>query len=400
MKAVFDDPQFSFQMLRLMGSASVGQAEVGECLAAAYRIEEGNFESWYTEWLKTARRVHLYADDSLAGGHRVSAREAYLRASNYYRAAEFYLHGDPSDPRIKELSDNSVSCFDKAMDLLLLSPERVEIPYEGITLPGIFYAVDDSGAHRPILILQTGFDGTIEELYAGAASANRRGFNALTFEGPGQGRVIREQGLPFRPDWEKVVTPVVDYALSRGDVDPDRIALIGYSFGGYLAPRAAAFEPRLAACIADGGIFDFMGSRIPPGTSREEFAQGVRDNPDDLNKGMEEMMKTNTEMRWAVANGMYTFAASTPAEWMDKCLDYELSGAAEKIRCPTLVIDGEEEASFPGQAKKLYDALTCPKEFLLFTAEEGAGDHCQVGTPLLSQQKIFDWLEEVFEKVK
>ena len=120
MKAVFDDPQFSFQMLRLMGSASVGQAEVGECLAAAYRIEEGDFQSWHDEWLKTARRVHSYADESLAGEHRVSAGEAYLRASNYYRAAEFYLHGDPSDPRIKELSDKSVSCFDKAVIFVIL----------------------------------------------------------------------------------------------------------------------------------------------------------------------------------------------------------------------------------------------------------------------------------------
>lgn len=400
MKAVFDDPQFSFQMLRMLGSAGVGQAEVGECLSTAYRIKEGDFDSWYKEWLKTAERVHKIADDCLAKGHEVSAREAYMRASNYYRAAEFYLHGNPEDPRIKELSETSTACFNKAMELTDIPMERLDIPYEDTTLPGIFYKPDPSDTPRATLIYQTGFDGTMEELYPGAAAANLRGLNCLTFEGPGQGRVIREQGLPFRPDWEKVVTPVVDYVLSRGDVDPKRIALMGVSMGGYMAPRAAAFEHRLAACIANGGVFDFMGSRIPPGMTRQQFHDVLESNPDEMNQGMEEMMKQNTEMRWAIANGMFTFKASSPADWMLKALQYELSEVADKIQCPTLVIDTEDDVSFKGQAKPLYDALTCPKTFMLFTREEGAEDHCQVGTPLLSQQKVFDWLQEVFVEIE
>lgn len=274
--------------------------------------------------------------------------------------------------------------------------ERLDIPYKDTTLPAIFYKPDRSSTPRATLIYQTGFDGTMEELYPGASAANRRGLNCLTFEGPGQGRVIREQGLPFRHDWEKVVTPVVDYVLSRADVDPERVALMGVSMGGYMAPRAAAFEYRLAACIANGGVFDFMGGRIPPGMTRQQFQDYLESNLEEVNRGMEEMMKQNTEMRWAIANGMFTFKASSPADWMLKALRYELSGVADKIRCPTLVIDSEEDAFFKGQAKPLYDALTCPKTFMLFTRKEGAEDHCQVGTPLLSQQKIFDWLQEVF----
>jgi alpha-beta hydrolase superfamily lysophospholipase len=396
MKAVFDDPQFSFQMLRIIGSASVGGAEVGECLSTAYRIAEGDFESWYREWLSTAQRVNEIADGCLAAGHEVSAREAYFRACNYYRAAEFYLHGDPEDPRIKELSDKSIACFDEALHLSGDPLEKVDVPYEDTTLPGIFYLAAETGERRPVLILQTGFDGTMEELYSFAAAATRRGMHCLTFEGPGQGRVIRDQGLPFRPDWEKVVTPMVDYVLSRSDVDEKKVALMGLSFGGLLAPRGAAYEHRLAACIANGGVFDFMGSRIPEGMDRQVFVNYVKENPQQLDEGMKEMAKTNTELRWAMANGMYTFKASSPSEWFSKALQYELSGVAEKIGCPTLVIDSEEDTSFPGQAKKLYDALTCPKDFMLFTAEEGAEDHCQVGTPLLSQQRTLDWLQETF----
>lgn len=399
MKAVFDDPQFSFQMLRILGCAAVKEAEIGECLSTAYRIKEGDFDSWYAEWLKTAERVQKIADDCLARGHEVSARQAYFRASNYYRAAEFYLHDDPRDPRIKELSRKSVACFDEALRLQGIPEERIDIPYEDATLPGIFYKLDESGAPRPTLLLMTGFDGTMEELISGAEAATERGINCLTFEGPGQGRVIREQGLPFRPDWEKVVTPVVDWVLSRPDVDPKRIALMGISFGGLLAPRAAAFEHRLCACIANGGVYDFLGSRLPAAVARQDFVGYLKQDPEGFNAAATEMAKTNTEMRWGMANGMFTFQASSPAEWFIKGLEYELSGVADKIKCPTLVIDGEEEASFPGQARLLYDALTCPKEFMLFTAEEGAGDHCQVASPLRSQQRIFDWLEERFAEI-
>lgn len=101
MKIVFQDPTFSLQLLRTISQTYYGGADIGECLSTAYRIEQGNFESWYSEWLKTAQRVHKTADESSLSGHKVSARDGYLRASNYYRAAEFLLT-DPEDPRILE----------------------------------------------------------------------------------------------------------------------------------------------------------------------------------------------------------------------------------------------------------------------------------------------------------
>jgi alpha-beta hydrolase superfamily lysophospholipase len=399
MKVGFDDPQFSFQTLRMLGSAGVGMAEVGEVLRTAERIAEGDFDGWHREWQATAERVRAIGDDCSARGHRVSAREAWMRASNYFRAAEFYLHGNPDDPRIVDLSRRSAACFDRALDLLDLPIERLEIPYEATTLPGLFYRPERADNARPTLLLQTGYDGTIEELHPKALAANRRGWNCLTFEGPGQGRVIREQGLPFRHDWEQVVTPIVDFMLARAEVDPKRIALEGMSLGGYLAPRAAAFEHRLAACIANGGVYDFMGSRVPEAMTREQFANLLEKAPDAFDAGVEQMVEQSSELRWAVEHGMFVFKASRPADWMRAALRFELSGVAEKIRCPTLVIDAEEEASFEGEAQKLYDALTCSRTFMLFTREEGAEDHCQVATPLLAQQRIFDWLEETMASV-
>ena len=200
MKIVFQDPTFSLQLLRAIGETYYKGADVGECLSTAYRIIEGDFESWYAEWLKTANRVHKYAEDCLAAGHRVSAREAYLRASNYYRVAEFLLM-DPKDPRIQTTWGNSKECFSKAAKLFSPAFEPIEIPYEGTTLPGYFYGVDNDKDNsssgkisRPTLIVHGGFDSTVEELYTSAAApALERGYNCMTFEGPGQGGMIRKQ---------------------------------------------------------------------------------------------------------------------------------------------------------------------------------------------------------------
>jgi len=95
---------------------------------------------------------------------------------------------------------------------------------------------------------------------------------------------------------------------------------------------------------------------------------------------------------------MFTFRASSPAGYFLKALDYTLAGIAEQITCPTLVIDSKSDLWYPGQARQLFDALTCEKTFLLFTAEEGAEDHCQVGSPLLSAQRMFDWLEDILSR--
>ncbi len=400
---VFSDPELQFQLTRALGDTAYGGADIGECLSTAERITEGDVDSWYQEWYATAERVRCIAEDSLATGHEVSAREAYLRASTYYAMAEFYLHGDPTDPRIRESSAKSRDCFALAAELSDIPIEPVRIPYEGTTLPGYFYHADGSGAPRPTIIIQTGFDGTQEELYnGGAVAAVRRGYNCLTFEGPGQGEVIREQGIPFRYDWEKVITPVVDYVVSRPEVDPGRVALLGYSMGGYLAPRGAAFEPRLAALIADGGVFEpwypvaanIAQFYTPSGGTADGLIDAIRADPDAFDAAMQEAIEESVQFNWWVGNGMFTFQVDSPSAFLLAYAQYSMEGVADKITCPTLVIDSENDTGMKGEPQRIYDALTCPKGFILFTAEEGAGLHCQMGAMLLAHQRIFDWLDE------
>ncbi|MFB7382347.1 alpha/beta fold hydrolase [Kitasatospora purpeofusca] len=254
--------QFWYETLRSMSHIAYGGADFGEVVSTAERIVEGDYASWYTEWLATADRVSGQAEKALAAGHRVSARDGFLRASNYYRSAEFFLHGHPCDPRHDHAYDRSVDCFRSAAALFSPIIEPVEIPYEGTTLPGYLYRVDDSGTPRPTLIMHNGFDGTAEELhFFGAMAGVERGYTVLVFDGPGMPGPRHHEGLVFRPDWENVVTPVVDFAEKLPDVDNSRIALVGISMGGVLAPRAAAFEHRLAALVAVDGLYDLGETR-------------------------------------------------------------------------------------------------------------------------------------------
>jgi dienelactone hydrolase len=391
MKIMFQDRTFSFELLRMLSEAVYGGSDINECLLTASRITEGDVESWHREWNATAERIHQIADSCLARGHRVSARDAYLRASNYYRSAEFFMHMEigQTDPRALPTYQKSVHCFRQAMPLLSFPCEEVAIPYEGTVLPGYFYRVDDSATPRPTLILHGGYDSTGEELYFGTVpAALQRGYNCLTFEGPGQGSVIRLQHLPFRPDWEQVVTPVVSYLLTRPEVDPNRIVLEGRSLGGYLAPRAAAFEHRLAACVAVDGLYAFAASREFLGQDKPVSSD------EELNALLEREISRNMGLRWAISQGMWAMQATSLLDCMQKMQQYTMEGVAKQVTCPTLVCDAEKDHFFAGQPKKLYDALTCPKTYLLFTASDAAEEHCHAGATLLQCQRIFDWLDE------
>jgi alpha-beta hydrolase superfamily lysophospholipase len=397
-----DDPQFWFETLRVIGAADYGGAQFGEAVMTASRIKSGDYDGWHDQWKATADAAAAEAQAALRARRRVSARDGLLRASNYYRNAEFFLHANPADPRMRHAYEQSVACFRQAAGLLDLPVEPVEIPYERTTLPGYFYRADASSTPRPLIVMHNGFDGSVEEMhFLGAQAAVERGHNALAFDGPGQFGPLHREGLTFRPDWEKVVAPVLDYALTRsGHVDSARIALMGISMGGILAPRAAAFEKRLAACIANDGIYDYGTAQLAgvPPPYREEFKRRLRaERDDELDQMLARMMASSPTVRWAFTHGMYAMGAKSPRAFMATSLDYTLAGGiAEAIACPTLVCEAEDDLFFTDQPQALYDHLTCPKTLLRFTAAEGAGAHCQVSASRLAFGRIYDWLDEVF----
>jgi hypothetical protein len=285
-------------------------------------------------------------------------------------------------------------CWDRAIGLFEPPVERVTIPYERTTLEGYFFKVDGSASRRPLLIYDNGSDGPVSAAWGGGGmGALARGYNCLTFDGPGQNAALVRQHLYFRPDWEAVVTPVVDYAVARPDVDPDRIALYGVSQAGYWVPRALAFEHRVAAAVADPGVVD-VGTTWREKLPKSMVRQLDRDEKQKFDRNIGRAEHFVRGMRAQLEFRMRPFGMSSPYEVYKALEHYKLDGLVEQIRCPMLICDADGEQFWPGQSRRLYDALPGSKKIVRFTSEEGSDRHCEPRSPGIRDQRVFDWLDE------
>ncbi len=274
--------------------------------------------------------------------------------------------------------------------------EKVAIPYEGTTLEGFFFSGGDG--RRPLLIVNNGSDGTVVEMLTYCLDeAVKRGYHALTFDGPGQGQALYIKELYFRYDWERVITPVVDWALARDDVDPEQVALFGCSLAGYWAPRAAAFERRLAALIADPGVLrvDISSKANFPEEMMELYRADKREQFDRIVKEME---AKDPALAAIGAKQMEPYGTESAFDILAELERWDLTDVAGQITCPTLVTDPEDEQFWPGQSQQPYDLLSAPKTLMPFTAAEGANWHCEPVAPVVRSHRVLDWLDETFQR--
>lgn len=392
----FENAEMDFQLLRQLGACSYGGASVGECLAVVQCIQDGIPTSWVKAFSDLAKKVEADAEERAQKGHQISAREQFLRACNSYRAAEYYTNF--RNPLHRELGMKSRECFIKSMKLMEHTCELIEIPFEGSFLPAYFMSPTAGGGLRKTLMIVSGYDGTMEESYLqGGKAALQRGYNTLLFAGPGQMDCMRfHPEMTFRPDFEKPGKAVLDYVVSRPEVDAERLALLGISFGGYFATRAAAHEPRIKALIPNSPIIDlhaymssFVGFDPAQMPDEEDFGPGDMDHiPNDVMTVLQKEMTGSMIGRF----GRPTFKSTY--QYM---MEFKVGEALRNITCPCLALLGSGEGEEPHrQFDAFCEQVSGKVTSHIFTEEEGADSHCQVGNVALSAAVVLDWLDELF----
>lgn len=356
-----------------LGSIPYGGADFGEIAAVASAVGDGDDAAFYRAWVAAADRFLAEAHEELRRGRRVSARELYMRASGFYGYAYRPLFGEPVDPRLLDAFRKQIAAFTQALAFLEPPVAPARIPFEGTTMPG--YLIAASGMERdvrPLVILTNGYDAAATDLYfASAVALTRRGYHCLIFDGPGQGEMLFEQGVHLRADWENVVSAVVDFAEEQPLVDARRIAIAGWSLGGYLAPRAASGESRLRACIADPGLLAMAAAF---GGFAGQF--GIEGKPIGALSNLDaaaldhmwQVIQNDRKLRWSIVQrGFWVNGASDLREYFRSIENFTLEGRLDRIACPTLVCAAERDL-LSATAQSLYDALRCPKAFISFTA--------------------------------
>ncbi len=381
-KILYRNPDFDGQLSRTLSAAQFHSSDLGEALATARGIKSLTGASWHLAWANAATNAELAARSSNAIGDTISAAHAYLRASEYFRQSYYFLRSDLDDKRLQDSYRQHVSTFIAATELMDHPAERVKIPFEQTYLIGYFYAPDDMGTKRPTLLFPCGYDSTAEAGWVNVPAALERGYNVLVFEGPGQGEALFNQRLHFRPDFESVCAPIIDWLVARSDVESNSLVLIGRSFAGYLAPRAAAFEHRLAALVVDPAQPD-MAERLPKGFAAK-LAGPVVKTQMRFSRGRKEFFGAR----------MTTHGLDDIDSYFQELRRFNMLSIAKQIRCPTLIIESENDFA-GGSGSTLQAMMTAPTSFVKLSAKQGAGGHCAGLGQEIWTEAVYGWLRKI-----
>ena len=399
---VFRNQETDWLFRRKLGYMNEKAAEIGECLFVASRIKERNPESWINEWAGLAGRLDNNAETMLAQGHIVSAREAFWRASNYYHTAEY--GASPAHPRFHELWEQGVKAFQKACPLFDPPIQIIEVPFEDKKLPGYFWRPDSGDSKHPTLVASGGNDSTLEEvMFISGPAAVRRGYNFFTFDFPGHRGAVHlyYPNHVKRPDMEVPFKAAFDFLETLPGVD-ERIALTGFSYGGYIASRVAAHEKRVRAVIPDSPLIDVYASQMAMlNTLALKIPDGV------MVTMMNWQLKRSPHMKSMLEYAMWTAgyedrsARSVIQEMkLGTSKVYSMVDDLHRITCPALAMVSEDEGEeLTRQAKQFYAGIssTNKKMHILTLAEDGSNDHCQLDNRTRGNQIMLDWLDEVFK---
>ncbi len=387
------DSGFDFEARCAVGRAACGIGDVGLVLATLDRIGDDGPQAWFDQWSATARTVADRADRAAADGHRTTAGWAYLAAADYYALALGALDGLADQSALDPTFAAHRQCWEGYIDAGAGAFVRVDVPYEDTTLPGYLLRPDGSGTRRPTLVITNGSDGSLPALIAhGAADALARGWNVFLYDGPGQQSMLFQRGITFRPDWEAVLTPVVDALVARSDVDAAALVAYGVSQAGYWLPRALAFEHRFVAAVVDPGVTDVSTSwlgHLPP-----EMIALLRSGDKATFDGYLEQFGDDPDAQRTFDFRARPYGMRDPFDVFTEVTKYHLGEVVGQVSTPLLITDPQGEQFWPGQSRQLFDALTGEKQILEFTREQGANWHCQPLGRQLTNKQMLDWLAD------
>lgn len=363
---------------------------------AAHPVDQINYQ--VNRWLPGADEAEFtaaaqvasledWAVSMLAVGERAAAEGRDLHASTYFRAAEFFMtFGDPRKLAAYHRYRDHIARVDVGHPYV-----RDEIAFDGGRLPA--YRFTAAGARRDTLVIHGGFDSYAEEFLFWGAEFAASGFDVVIFEGPGQGGALRDFGLTMAPEWERPVAAVLDhYGI-------ESCTLLGLSLGGYLAPRAAAFEPRVRRVIALNILFDFfecfairLGANADAALSRALAA----DDGATLDDLVGRIRAANPTIGWAFAHGMHISGSASIADYLRWLRRMGTASFSDRVTQDVLLIAGTEDHIVPlSQFHRQIAALTGARSVTarLFTAAEHAAAHCQVGNIRLVLDYMRSWLD-------
>ena len=368
--------RWSAAFINMMGTAVFGGSDIGELHKIGTLLKgvgPEDDEAWFDACAKVADGVRAHAERFESTGHRVSAAGAYLRACNYYQMAERFR--TPKDAKALAVFKTGVDCFHKHAKLSDIKIEIVEVPMGKESLPGYFVpAPSAQGKRAPCVVFFDGLDVTKEiQFMRGVPDLIKRGISCLIMDGPGTGEAIRFRGNVLRHDYEVAGSACMDWLEKRDDVDAKKVGVVAISLGGYYAPRIASMEPRFAACIAWGAIWDYYGT---------------------WKKRIDSKFKTSLSVPGHHIT--WILGVNSLEEALKKLEPYQLDGVVQKMRCPFLIVHGAEDEQISlADAQALYNASgSTDKTLRVFTAEEGGSQHCQRDYLTLGVATMWDWFED------
>lgn len=355
--------------LALMAGATVGELHRG---LSELRDGEPDGEQWSAAWEAMARQQEKLAQRDVEAGRPKSASARLLRATVYHQSGERQI--PPGDQKTASYRA-SLDAFTSAVELGDLGLIRVEAPSPDGVLPAYLIpaAPGTSDSPPPVVLFYGGFDVTKELLYCFVTDTfAKRGLACLVVDTPGVGEPLRLRDVPSRPDYEVPTSAVIDQLQQRDDIDTNRIGIVGISLGGYYAPRAAAYEPRISAVCAWGAIWDWGATWEHRWATRSP----------------------NVSVPWFQLP--WVMGTETMEQGLERVKQWTLVDVLPELRQPFLIVHGEDDRQIPvADAHRAFKAAgSTDKTLVVLTEEEGGAQHCQTDDPDPTRQLIADWFAD------